>query len=75
MSMTLEQMAAIMAELDIDSSDEEQEENIAPFTTGETKQGDTVNYILLHTFDLHFNSIMIRQRNKGFVFYHHCINS
>jgi len=43
MSMTLEQMAAIMAELDIDSSDEE-EENILlapPFTTGETKQGDT----------------------------------
>ena len=41
--MTLEQMAAIMAELDIDSSDEE-EENILlapPFTTGETKQGDT----------------------------------
>ena len=41
MSMTPEQMAAAMVKLDIDSSDEEQE-NVAPsFTTGETKQGDT----------------------------------
>ena len=38
MSMTPEQIAAIMAELDIDSSDEE-EEKVEP--SCETKQGDT----------------------------------
>ena len=49
MSMTPEQMAATIHELDVDSSDEEQK-NVAPsFTTGETKQENTATKLHSNT--------------------------